>query len=765
MNANSVSIWALLRLEEGASKAEIRRAYSKQLKITRPDEDPEGFQTLREAYERALAWSEKQTLHTERGEAAIAEPEPEPSELTEQVENRPKTEPEQSRLIRPVAGPEIAARRRQLSALLDRLERGDPLVDILRDDALVDLNLRDEFEWACAVRCASPQTPPALRIAMLDVFQWERDDRFLRHRDANLARAAIDRALADRLFSSFAVHMAAVVRAPLPEASTAQRRLLNSTFRRELADFINRLGREPQHLVKCYFDPTNLNFWAEQLHRRELYPKYTATAIYTGLWFFLTCASLLQYFVPAVYDESLMSAGAVFAAALGSLAGFAMGGFIILLTVPVRWLSRWHMFRKRPTFVFGWMPVWMVASELAALALHGNYSVGVLLSLIVLAIGSVWAQLAVPASLNPFGRSLGVLLTMVSGVAMLFPSDTDPAARLWILLQAPFITSAFTLRSHIGHYLRATAVRWWSGALLWFLLAAGMLAAKYFLGTVTPEWLVMCMVMPMLASGLALTTGVPRALPTTLGLVALSILCVAAFNLKSYLAVLFWGTFFALAIAVEALHTVRHGVRTFPLPDLYRLIAFRSFRQYGLLADLRFITVILFVFLAPLFFLIDPSGKQFFATSQQRDLTPTATGLRFNETNALPPTLVQQGSSLTMAERACVVQAATDTRPVDIGYSRYGMTPSAARLWRDSIYCRIQVQSKKITRPVTGHPRTLLEIGFGNDGSIKYVTVLRSSGDADWDNKAVDFIKMIDKFPAPTVGQMPLAIQIVVGAP
>ena len=32
----------------------VKRAYSKKLKVTRPDDDPDGFMRLRDAYDRAL---------------------------------------------------------------------------------------------------------------------------------------------------------------------------------------------------------------------------------------------------------------------------------------------------------------------------------------------------------------------------------------------------------------------------------------------------------------------------------------------------------------------------------------------------------------------------------------------------------------------------------------------------------------------------------------------------------------------------------------
>ncbi|MEE4104807.1 J domain-containing protein [Pseudomonas viridiflava] len=55
-----MSCWNVLALAPGADTRTIKRQYAALLKKTRPDDDPEGFQRLREAYEEALNWGERQ---------------------------------------------------------------------------------------------------------------------------------------------------------------------------------------------------------------------------------------------------------------------------------------------------------------------------------------------------------------------------------------------------------------------------------------------------------------------------------------------------------------------------------------------------------------------------------------------------------------------------------------------------------------------------------------------------------------------------------
>ncbi len=45
----------LLELSQAATERDLKRAYARLLKVHRPDTDPEAFQRLRQAYERALA--------------------------------------------------------------------------------------------------------------------------------------------------------------------------------------------------------------------------------------------------------------------------------------------------------------------------------------------------------------------------------------------------------------------------------------------------------------------------------------------------------------------------------------------------------------------------------------------------------------------------------------------------------------------------------------------------------------------------------------
>ncbi|WP_164604326.1 J domain-containing protein, partial [Pseudomonas viridiflava] len=58
--------WSIMGLPADADKRSIKRQYAILLKRHRPDEDPEGFQRLREAYDQALEWADRKQQEQEQ---------------------------------------------------------------------------------------------------------------------------------------------------------------------------------------------------------------------------------------------------------------------------------------------------------------------------------------------------------------------------------------------------------------------------------------------------------------------------------------------------------------------------------------------------------------------------------------------------------------------------------------------------------------------------------------------------------------------------
>lgn len=90
-----MNIWKQLKLEPTDDKRLIKRAYAKQLKQCKPDEKPEEFQALHEAYQRALSLAE----YAQQEDQAKQQEAKQEEDRQEQVTNELKAEQEGSEKI------------------------------------------------------------------------------------------------------------------------------------------------------------------------------------------------------------------------------------------------------------------------------------------------------------------------------------------------------------------------------------------------------------------------------------------------------------------------------------------------------------------------------------------------------------------------------------------------------------------------------------------------------------------------------------------
>jgi hypothetical protein len=105
MNAE---IWRHLGIPQTESEAEVRRAYAERLKVTNPEDDPEGFKRLRSAYERALENIRWNVRYAEMDAAADDEQDADGDDYTyDYVDDLTKPTPPREHVRR--AAPELAA--------------------------------------------------------------------------------------------------------------------------------------------------------------------------------------------------------------------------------------------------------------------------------------------------------------------------------------------------------------------------------------------------------------------------------------------------------------------------------------------------------------------------------------------------------------------------------------------------------------------------------------------------------------------------------
>ena len=168
-----MNVWTILGIRATTDERDIKRAYAGKLKTTRPDDDPQAFQELRDAYETAVRIA--------RQSAALE---------GDAVEDEGAGEDQGAEVQAPVytaayefdpipvepAEPMTQARPIWAAFLTNvQLDTGKALQQLAGGGDLLNLDVRDCFELCAVQYCAGEGCADEFRVALAEHFHWEDD--------------------------------------------------------------------------------------------------------------------------------------------------------------------------------------------------------------------------------------------------------------------------------------------------------------------------------------------------------------------------------------------------------------------------------------------------------------------------------------------------------------------------------------------------------------------------------------------------------------
>ncbi|MGX9786154.1 hypothetical protein [Janthinobacterium lividum] len=350
MDNGQRSLWAILGTEPTGDERALKRAYAKRLKVTRPEDDPAAFQELREAYEYALRHAHLFAEELPEPPAAEAEtpaaPPMEPADLwgvIDEPAQEPPTElwgviaqeqtppPEQWGVVAIDPAQEADNLWQGCLALTRHADAGEVLARILQDDAMLNLDVREEFDL-CALRyCASAGYTLPLRQALFEQLGWDHDFSYLARSHADLVRGAVQRYRADRSFAHFSDNRDSYpgldcIMSQQPPSAYA-RQLFDQKFNLQLRELLHAIRWQHGEMLAYKLDTDLFEQWEQAVHAKR-YFKQTALAS-GGLGF------VLHFMLAGVLDAAGFKLGDT--AAYASLLGFQALAFALLAMHALRW--------------------------------------------------------------------------------------------------------------------------------------------------------------------------------------------------------------------------------------------------------------------------------------------------------------------------------------------------------------------------------------------------------------------------------------------
>ena len=388
MNSPARSLWSILGTEPTGDERAIKRSYAKQLKTTRPDDDPAAFQQLREAYEYALrnapmfAAQLQEHAHEQQEETATAEMAAPHEEAQEPAALSPSSPP--AELWGTVAtdpAEQAASLWHELMTLARHLNAVAMLPGFMEREELLNLDVREEFEL-CALRyCASEGYDLSLRQALFETLGWNEDHAYLARRQPELMHNAMARYRADRsyalLLDNRDQHRSIACLLSQQPPSAYGRQLFDRAFTEEIKDLLRTVRRHHPEMLVYKLDGQLFEKWEYAVHSKRYFKDTALTSIGLGFALNFMLATIagvasLQWLQPRLSNLLLYQALAFALMAMHAL-GWPAPLFARWQSLKERSVEGLPFLRERPELLYlAWIVPFLVVGVLYFIPSPGN---------------------------------------------------------------------------------------------------------------------------------------------------------------------------------------------------------------------------------------------------------------------------------------------------------------------------------------------------------------------------------------------------------